>query len=78
MDIKCKCWFCVYNKNSKLCEKNEIEINSQGCCNNFKSLVKDIEEDKNIEKIKFLSKVLYGVQNFNEVISNPDLDRLVK
>lgn len=77
MDIKCKCWFCAFNKIGKYCEKNEISINEQGVCANYKPMIREIEEDKNFEKYKLITRALYGVQNFNEVVSNPFLDTLI-
>lgn len=77
MDINCKCWFCVFNKIGKFCGKNEVSITTQGSCANFKSMIREIEEDKNFEKFKLIASALYGVQNFNEVVSNPFLDTLI-
>lgn len=54
-----------------------MQKNEQGSCANYKSMIKNIEEDKNFEKFKLIASALYGVQNFNEVVSNPFLDTLI-
>ena len=78
MEFKCECFYCVYNQFGNTCGKKTILLNTQGCCQSFRLPKRDIEDDKNLEKIKFLSRVLYDIHNYDEVINNPDLDRIIE